>query len=62
MTLTTVIDIYDHETYGWPQLYETDPDFSTTNQMLGEKVVVNNFHLWDGLLCRLGHICVPSSE
>jgi hypothetical protein len=30
--------------------------------MLGANVVVNNFHLQDGLLCRLGHICVPSSE
>jgi hypothetical protein len=30
--------------------------------MLGENVVVDNFHLQDGLLCRLGHICVPSSE
>jgi hypothetical protein len=30
--------------------------------MLGEKVVVDNFHLQDGLLCRLGHIYVPSSE
>jgi hypothetical protein len=24
--------------------------------------VVANFHLQDGLLCRLGHLCVPSSE
>jgi hypothetical protein len=30
--------------------------------MLGANVVVDNFHLQDGLLCRLGHICVPSSE
>jgi hypothetical protein len=30
--------------------------------MLGAKAVVDNFHLQDGLLCRLGHICVPSSE
>jgi hypothetical protein len=29
--------------------------------MLGANAVVNNFHLQDGLLCRLGHICVPSS-
>jgi hypothetical protein len=30
--------------------------------MLGANTVVDNFHLQDGLLCHLGHICVPSSE
>jgi hypothetical protein len=30
--------------------------------MLGANSVVANFHLQDGLLCRLGHLCVPSSE
>jgi hypothetical protein len=30
--------------------------------MLGANAVVDNFHLQDGLLCHLGHICVPSSE
>jgi hypothetical protein len=30
--------------------------------MLGANTVVDNFHLQDGLLCRLGHICVLSSE
>jgi hypothetical protein len=44
------------------QLYETNPDFATTYQMLGANAVFNNFHLQNGLLCRLGHICVPSSE
>jgi hypothetical protein len=62
MALTKVLDSCSHETYGWPQLYETDPDFTTTYQMLGVNAVVNNFHLQDGLLCHLGHICVPSSE
>jgi hypothetical protein len=57
-----VLDSCDHETSGWPQLYETDPDFVATYQMLGAKAVVDNFHIQDGLLCRLGHICVPSSE
>jgi hypothetical protein len=61
-TLTTVLDSCGHETSGWPQLYETDPDFATTYQMLGANIVVDNFHLQDGLLCHLGHICVPSSE
>ena len=50
------------ETCGWPQLYEIDPDFSSTYQMSGANAVVDNFHLQDGLLCHLGHLCVPSSE
>jgi hypothetical protein len=62
MTLTTVLDSYDHETSGWPQIYETDPEFTTTYQMLSEYTIADNFHLQDGLLCRLAHICVPSSE
>jgi hypothetical protein len=61
-TLTTVLDSCGHETSGWPHLYETDPDFSTTYQMLGANSVVANFHLQDGLLCHLGHLCIPSSE
>jgi len=60
--LTTVLDSYGHETSGWPHLYETAPNFSTTYQMLGTNSVVANFHLQDGLLCRLGHLYVPSSE
>jgi hypothetical protein len=43
--LTMVLDSCGHETSGWPQLYETDPDFSTTYQMLGANTVVDNFHL-----------------
>jgi hypothetical protein len=62
MTLTMVLDSCGHETSGWPHLYETDPDFATTYQMLGANSVVTNFHLQDGLLCHLGHLCVPSSE
>jgi hypothetical protein len=62
MTLTMVLDSWGHETSRWPQLYETDPDFTTTYQMLGANAVVDNFHLQDGLKCHLGHICVPSSE
>jgi hypothetical protein len=61
-TLITVLDSCGHETCGWPQLYEIDPNFATTYQMLGENIVVDNFHLQDALLCRMGHICVPSSE
>jgi hypothetical protein len=57
-----VLDSCEHETSGWPQLYEIDPDIATAYQMLGANEFVDNFHLQDGLLCRLGHICVPSSE
>jgi hypothetical protein len=60
--LTTVLDSCGHETYGWPQLYDTNPDIATTYQMLRANEIVNNFHLQDGLLCHLVHIYVPSSE
>jgi hypothetical protein len=46
----------------WPQLYEKDPDFTTTYHMLGTNTTVTDFHLQDKLLCHLGHLCVPSSE
>ena len=62
VALTMVLDSCGHETYGWPQLYETNPDFTTTYQMLGANTIVDNFHLQDGFLCHLGHICVPSRE
>jgi hypothetical protein len=60
--LTMVLNSCDHETSGWPQLYERDPDFAATYQMLGANTTVIDFHLQDGLLCHLGHLCVPSSE
>jgi hypothetical protein len=62
VTLTMVLDSCSHETYGWPHLYEIDPDLSTTYQMLGANSVDTNFDLKDGFLCHLGHLCVPSSE
>jgi hypothetical protein len=43
--LTKLLDSCGHETFGWPQVYEIDPDFTTTYQMLGANAVVNNFHL-----------------
>jgi hypothetical protein len=57
-----MLDSCDHETSIWPQLYETDPDLSTTYQMLGENSVIAIFHLQDRLVCRLGHLYVPSRE
>jgi hypothetical protein len=60
--LTIVLDSYGDETSRWPQLYETDPDFANTYQMLGANKNVTNFHLHDKLLCHLGHLFIPSSE
>jgi hypothetical protein len=57
-----VLHSYRHETSGWPQLYDQDPNFATTYQFLGTNTVVIDFHLQDGLLCHLGHLYVPSSE
>jgi hypothetical protein len=45
MTLTMVLDSCGYDTSRWPQLYETDPEFTTTYQILGANIVVNNFHL-----------------
>jgi hypothetical protein len=60
--LTTVLHSYGHEASEWPQLYQQDPDFTTTYQLLGTGVTVTDFHIQDGLLCHLGHLCVPASE
>jgi hypothetical protein len=57
-----MIDSCGHETFAWPHLYKTDPEFSTTYQILGTNSMVANFHLQDGLLHRLGYLYVPSSE
>jgi hypothetical protein len=60
--LTTVLNSCGHETSGWPQLYNNDSDFSTSYQTLSAGKIVPNFHLQDGLLCHLSHLCVPSRE
>jgi hypothetical protein len=62
VALTTVLESCGHETYGWPQIYETESYFATTYQMLGANAIVANFHLRDRLLWRLGHICIQSRE
>ena len=62
MALTMVLKSCGHQTYGWPHLYNIDLEFSTTYQMLHANSVVTNFHLQDEMLCRLGHIYVPSRE
>jgi hypothetical protein len=62
VTLTTVLDSCGHETSRWPHLYETDPDFANTYQMLGANTTVTNFHLQGWVVVPSGHLCVPSSE
>jgi hypothetical protein len=51
-----------HEASDWPQLYQPDPDFSTTYQLLGTGANVTDFQNHDGTLCHLGHLCVPTSD
>jgi hypothetical protein len=60
--LTTVLHSYGHEASKWPQLYQQDPDFATTYQLLGTGATVTNFHIHVIILCHLGHLCVPTSE
>jgi hypothetical protein len=60
--LTTVLHSYGHEASEWPQLYQQDPDFSSTYQLLGTSVNVTDFHIQDRLLCHLDHLCVPANE
>jgi hypothetical protein len=62
MTVTIVLKSYKHDTYRWTHLYETNPNFSNTYQMLGAITTLTNFHLWDRMMLHLGHICIPSSE
>ena len=51
-----------HETSEWSQLYSSNSDFATTYQLLAAGTPVTVFYLQDGLLCHLGHLCVPSSK
>jgi hypothetical protein len=60
--LTTVLHSCGHEASEWPQLYQQDPNFATTYQLLGTGTNVTDFHIQEGLLCHLGHLCVPASE
>jgi len=62
MALMTVLNSCGHETYNWPLLCKSDPEFDHTYQMLLEDQQVLDFHLQDALLCHLGHLCVPLSE
>jgi hypothetical protein len=60
--LTTVLHSCGHEASEWPQLYQQDPDFTTTYQLLGTSANVFDYHIHGGLLFHLIHLCVPTSE
>jgi hypothetical protein len=62
VSLTIVLHSCWHEAFEWPQLYQQDPDFTTTYQLLGTCVNVIDFHIQDGLLYHLSHLCGPASE
>jgi hypothetical protein len=61
-TLTTMLHSYGHEASEWPQIYQQDPDFATTYQLLGTGETVTYFHIQDKLLFHLGHLFVPTRE
>jgi hypothetical protein len=61
-SLTIVIHSCGHEASEWPQLYQQDPDFTTTYPLLGTGTTVTNFHIQKKLLRHMGHHCVPTSE
>jgi hypothetical protein len=60
--LTTVLQSHGHEASEWPQIYQQDPDFTTTYRLLGTGTTFTDFHIQDKLLCHLGHLYVPTSE
>jgi hypothetical protein len=60
--LTTIFQSYGHDAFEWPQLYQQDSEFATTYHLLGTGVNFIDFHIQDGLLCHLGHLCVPASK
>jgi hypothetical protein len=59
---TTMLHSCGHEASEWPQLYQQDPDFATTYQLLGTCMNVTDFHIQDKLLCHLVHLCVPTRK
>jgi hypothetical protein len=57
-----VLHYYGNEAFEWPQLYQCDPDFATTYQLLGTVANVTDFHIQDGLLCHMSYPCFPTRE
>jgi hypothetical protein len=62
VALATVLHSCGHETSEWPQIYQQDPELSTTYHFLGTSSTITDFHIHDGLLFHLGHLCVTVSE
>jgi hypothetical protein len=62
MALTTIIKFCGHEMSRWPKLYTSDYDFVAPYQKLSIGKPIPYFNLQDGLLFRLRHLYVPSSE
>jgi hypothetical protein len=60
--LTIVLHSCGHEASEWPQLYQQDPEFTTTYHLSGTGTNVTDFHIQDRLLCHLGHLYVPAGE
>jgi hypothetical protein len=61
-TLTTVLQSCGNEALEWPQLYQQDPEFTTTYQLLGISTTITDFHIQDKLSCHMGHLFVPIRE
>ena len=62
VALTMVLNSCGHDTSRWPQLYDNDPNFSPIYKSLCAGTHVAYFHIQEGFLCHLVHLCVPSSE
>jgi hypothetical protein len=62
VALTIVLHSCGYEAFEWPQLYQQDPDFTTTYQSLGIGETIIDFHIQNKLLCHLGHLCVLARE
>jgi hypothetical protein len=60
--LITVLHSCGHEVSECPQLYQQDPDFATTYQLLGAGMTLTDFHIQEKLLCHSVHLYVPTSK
>lgn len=62
LVLTTSVNSFGHNTYGWKNLYNSDFEFTARYKMLIVSKHVSYFHLQDVFLCYLHHLCVPSRK
>jgi len=61
VALNIVLNSSKNYTSGWLQLYKNDLEFVATYKMLMTGKPFLEFHLQDGMVCYLGHLCIPSS-